>query len=381
MKFLPLIWAGLWRKPTRSVLTLLSIVIAFLLFGLLQGVDVAINKSVEGANVDRLNVMSRINFTESLPFAYLNQIETVPGVNGVAYESWFGTWYQDQKNFVFSFPIDPERYFAIYPEIHLAHDQLDAMIRTRTGAIIGARLAKKYGWKIGDHVPLHSTIWTRADGTSDWTFDIVGIYDMDDESRANTFFFNHTYFDEARSFGKGRVGWYIVRVADPTKAAAVADAIDGLFLNSSDETKTQSEKEFSASFLKQFADIDFIVDSILGAVFFALLFLTGNTMMQSLRERIPEIAVLKTLGFTDGGVLGLILSESVVLSVSAALIGLAIAAVVFPLLIKLNDSPTPMAPVVVVWGVLAAIGLAIVTGLPPAWRARRLSIVDALAGR
>src|SRR5579859_6577244 len=208
---------------------------------------------------------------------------------------------------------------------------MDTWKRTRTGAVIGAGLAQKYGWKIGDHVPLHSTIWTKPDGTSDWTFDVVGIYEApQDRAQENAFFFNHAYFDEARSFGKGKVGWYVVRIKDPTTAAATGAAIDRLFLNSQDETKTQTEKEFQQSFLKQIGDINFIVTAILGAVFFTLLFLTGNTMMQSLRERIPELAVLKTLGFTDGGVLALVFGESILLCVSAALVGLGGATLMFP---------------------------------------------------
>jgi putative ABC transport system permease protein len=258
---------------------------------------------------------------------------------------------------------------------------MDAWLHTRTGAVIGVELAKKYGWKIGDRVPLHSTIWTKPDGTSDWNFDIVGIYDdPDDKSQANAFFFNHSYFDEGRSFSKGTVGWYIERIKDPTAAAANGAAIDHLFLNSSDETKTQTEKEFNQSFLKQLGDINFIVTSILGAVFFTLLFLTGNTMMQSLRERVPELAVLKTLGFTDGGVLAVVLAECLLLCVISALIGLGIAALLFPLMkdvIGVVNLPVS----VIGLGIGVAVLLALVTGLPPAWRAMRLNIVDALAGR
>lgn len=381
MKYFPLIWAGLWRKRTRTVFTVLSIVTAFLLFGLLQGVNAAFSRGVAGANVDRLYVQSRISFTEPLPFADLPQIEAVPGVAGVAYASWFGSYYQDPKNFVFSFPGDMERYFAAYSELKLPPDQLDALIHTRTGAVIGRQLAIKYGWKIGDKVPLHSQIWVQKGGTSDWTFDIVGIYDNPgDPSRATMFLFNHSYFDEARTFGKGMIGWYIVRLADPSQAVAVAGAIDHLFANSTYETKTVTEKENAQSFLKQIGDINFIVDAIVGAVLFTLLFLTGNMMMQSVRERIPEFAVLKTLGFSDTGVLALVLAESLLLCVAAAAIGLAGATAIFPMLkdvIGVVSLPT----VVIVIGLVIAVLLALASGLPPAWRAKRLNIVDALAGR
>ena len=381
MKYFPLIWAGLWRKKARTIFTLLSIVVAFLLFGMLQGVNAAFNNTVETANVNRLTVVSKINFTESLPYSYLTQIDAVPGVSAVAWFSWFGTYYQDPKNFVFSFPGDPARLFDMYPEYKVPKEQLEAFGRTRTGAVIGVDLATKYGWKIGDQVPLHSTIWTKPDGSSDWNFEIVGIYDVpSDPSQANQFFFNHTYFDEARSFGKGKVGWYVVRVKDPAQSAVVAEAIDKLFANSPDETKTQTEKEFQQSFLKQLGDINFIVTSILGAVFFSLLFATGSTMMQSVRERIPELAVLKTLGFSNGGVLALVLSEAVLLCLIAAALGLAIAALIFPSLKSFIGVATLSASVLVT-GAVVALLLALITGLPPALRAQRLNIVDALAGR
>jgi putative ABC transport system permease protein len=380
VKFLPLVWAGLWRKRARTIFTLLSIVVAFVLFGMLQGVNAVFNNAVNAAAVDRLDVVSRVTFTEPLPYAYLSQIESIPGVAGVAYQSWFGTYYQDPKNFVFSFPLDPERFFPLFPELQLPKDQLAALVHTRTGAVVGRDLAKKYGWKIGDRVPLHSVIWTQAsNGSSDWQFDIVGIFDGP-SADASSFFFNHSYFDEARAFSKGKVGWYIVKVKDPTSAMQVAAAIDKRFANSPDETKTQTEKEFSQSFIKQQADINFIVTAILGAVFFTLLFLTGNTMMQSVRERVPELAVLKTLGFSGFAVVTLVLAEALLLCLIAALIGLGIAALIFPAMKDfIGEAHLPAN--VLILGVALAVLLALGTGLPPAWRTARLNIVDALAGR
>ncbi|MDI3259247.1 MAG: ABC transporter permease [Sinobacteraceae bacterium] len=382
MKFLPLVFAALARRKARSLFTWLAILAAFLLFGMLQGVNSAFDQAIERANVNRLIVTSNIALTEPLPYSYLSQIEAVPGVARVAHATWFGAYYQDPKNFVFAFPIDATREFEVFPERKVPPDQLQALIHTRTGAIIGAELARKYGWKIGDRVPLHSTIWTKADdGNSDWTFDIVGIYENpSDRSQENIFFFNYDYFDEARAFGKGTVGWYTVQVKDPRQSAQVAAAIDRLFANSPNETKTQTEKEFQQSFLKQIGDINFIVTRILFAVFFALLFATGSTMMQSVRERIPELAVLKTLGFTDGGVLLLVLGESALLCLAAAAAGLALAWLLFPLLkdtLGVVQMPLP----VMIEGLAVAGTLALITGLPPALRAKRLSIVEALAGR
>ena len=381
MKFLPLIWAALWRKKARTVFTLLSILVAFLLFGMLQGVNSAFNATIDRANVNRVIVANNISFTESLPFSYIAQVESVPGVSAVSQMSWFGTYYQDPKNFVFSYPVEPLRWRRVGTEYKLPDDQFDAWQRTRTGAVVGAQLARQYGWKLGDRVPLHSVIWTKAGGNSDWDFDIVGIYTSPDTpGRENQFFLRYDYFDEARSFGKGRVGWLLVQVSDPRQSAQVAAAIDKLFANSSDETETKTEKEFQQSFLKQVGDINFIVTRILFAVFFALLFATGSSLMQSIRERIPELAVLKTLGFSDASVLTLVLAESLLLCVLAALAGLGAAAVLFPFLRGAIGVVT-LPPVVLIEGVIIAILLAFATGLLPAWRARQLNIVDALAGR
>ena len=382
MKYFPLIWAGLWRKKTRTIFTLISILVAFLLFGLLQGVNAAFTRGVEGANLNRLYVQSKISFTENLPYADLPQIEAVPGVTKVAHASWFGPYYQDPKNFIFTFPVEPERYFAVYPELKLPKDQLQAFVQTRSGAVISQGAAKKYGWKIGDRVPLHSTIWTRkADGTSDWSFDIVGIYDTSESKGFNAdFLFNYSYFDEARAFNRGTIGWYIVQIDDPAHSAAIVASIDKLFANSTDETRTQNEKENAQSFLKQQGDINLIVTLIIGAVFFTLLFLTGNTMMQSVTERIPEFAVLKTLGYSGSGVTALILSESVLLCLIAALFGLAGAWLIFPLMQGVIGVAT-LPPAVLAIGIAVALLLALATGLPPAWRLQRLRLVDALAGR
>ena len=382
MKYFPLIWAGLWRKKTRTTLTFFSIIIAFLLFGLLQGVNAAFRGSVEGANVNRLYVQSKIHFTEPLPYAYLTQLEAVKGVTKVAYATWFGPYYQDPHEFLPAFPVEPERYFALYPELKLPQDQMAALIKTRTGMVVSQALADKYNWKIGDHIPLKSAIWTKkADGNSDWTFDLVGIFDASAmKGFAPAMLFNHDYFDEARGFGRGMIGWYIVQIGDPNQAAQIVDTIDKMFANSTYETKTQTEKENAQSFLKQQGDINLILTLIIGAVFFTLLFLTGNTMMQSVTERIPEFAVLKMLGYSGIGVTALILSESLLLCLIAAMLGLVVAWLMFPA-IGANIGVASMPQGVVLLGLGAAVAMALVTGAPPAWRLQRLKLVDALAGR
>jgi|HubBroStandDraft_1064217.scaffolds.fasta_scaffold00128_51 putative ABC transport system permease protein len=381
MKYLPLIWAGLWRKPLRTVFTLLSIAMAFLLFGLLQGVNAAFEQGISAEGVDRLMVESRIGFTENLPYADLAQIEAVPGVTGVAFTAFFVAEYQERKNAFVAFPVDPLRYFALSPDFSLPPDQLDALVHTRTGVVVGQAMADKFGWKLGDQIPVHSRNWTRSDGSADWNFELVGFFrDRRDSTNERAAFFNYAYFDEARSQGKGTVGWYIVRIADPRQAVGIAAAIDKLFQNSADETRTMTEKEFAQSFLKQVADINFIVVAIIGSVFFTLLFLTGNTMMQSVHERVPEFAVLKTLGFPEGKILMLIMAEALVLCLAAALAGLGLAALAFPLLQRfVGTSVLPVGTILT--GIGFAILLALAAGLPPALRARRLSVVDALAGR
>jgi putative ABC transport system permease protein len=378
MKYFPLIWAGIWRKRTRTIFTLLSIVVAFLLFGLLQGVDAWLSGAIEGSRVNRLYTVSRISFIEPLPMAYLSQIEAVPGVDKVSFFHWFGGYYQDPKQNVVSYPIDPARAFAVFPDWKVDKAAIDKMIRQRDAAIIGAQVAQRFGWKVGDRVPLKTQIWTKKDGSNNYDFEIVGIFTGPQQ---NLFLLNWDYFNEARSFGQNNIGWFALSIKDPTQAAQVSRAIDALFANSPNETKTQTEKEFATAQIKQIGDIGFMVNAIVGAVMFTLLFLTGNTMMQSVRERIPELAVLKTVGFTDGMVTALVLAESILLCVFAALIGLGLAALAFPAFGNIGIGKVSLPAVVLLSGTAAAVLLALVSGLPPAWRAKRLAVVDALAGR
>jgi len=382
MKYIPLVWASLWRKKARTLLTLLSIVVAFLLFGLLQGVNSAFSRGVDTANVDRLVVINRISLTEPLPYSYLAQIDAVPGVKNATFAVWFGGYYQEPKNFVFAFPTEIDRYLATVKELIVDPADVEAFKQSRTAAIVGRAAMQKFGWKIGDRVPLHSTIWAHKDtGSLDWAFDIVGTYSVpEDPNNEQSLMFHYDYFDEARSFGTGTVGWYIVQVDDPTRSAAVAAAIDARFANSPNETKTQTEKEFGQSFLKQFGDINYIVTMILFAVFFTLLLLTGVTMMQSVRERTAELAVLKTLGFSDTKVLILVVGESLLLCMFAALLGLGLSAAMFPQLKQFVGEASLPANVVAL-GIGAAVLLSLAIALLPGIRAQRLEIVDALAGR
>jgi putative ABC transport system permease protein len=386
VRYLPLLWAGLFRKKARTILTLLSIVVAFALFGLLQAVQVAFESGADAADAKRLLTTARYSIIEPLPMSYQRRIEQVPGVVGVAYADWFGAKYQNESNAFPVFAVDPARYLDMYPEFTIAPAHREAFVRTRTGAIAGKRLADRFGWKVGQKLPISSEIHPKTDGSMSWEFDLVGILDADDPTvRGNTdmVLINVAYFDEARQIGRGKTGWYIVRVADSAQARTISATIDGLFTNSPDETKTQPEKEFALGFAKQIGDIGALVTRILIAVFFTILILTGNTMAQSIRERIPELAILKTLGFSDGKVTALVLAEAVLLLVLGGGIGMGAAVAAMP---ALNGSTGGRFPPLFVgpetWLLAAAIAalVALGIGLPPALRANRLKIVDALSG-
>ena len=386
MKYLPLLWAGLFRRKARTVLTLLSVIVSFLLLGLLDAVTVAFESGADTADAKRLLTVARYSIIEPLPMSYLSRIEQVPGVVGVAYADWFGAKYQDVSNAFPVFAVDPRRYLAMYPEFDIAPAQLAAFAATRTGAVAGRRLVDRFGWRIGQKLPISSEIHPRADGSMNWEFDLVGILDAEDPAvRGNTdvVLINVAYFDEARQSGKGKTGWYVLRIADPQQARAISAEIDRRFANSPDETKTQPEKEFAIGFAKQIGDVGALVSRILAAVFFTILLLTGNTMAQSIRERVPELAILKTLGFTDGALTLLVLAEALLLLVGGAAIGMGAAVGVLPFV---NASTGGRFPPLFVgertWlfaGALAVL-VALAVGLPPALRARRLRIVEALAG-
>ena len=386
MKYAPLLWSELFRKKTRTVLTLLSVLVAFLLFGLLQAVQVAFESGADSADAKRLLTTARYSIIEPLPMSYLRRIESVPGVVGAAFADWFGAKYQNDSNAFPVFAVDPARYLDMYPEFTIAPAQREAFGKTRTGAVAGQRLVDRYGWKLGQKLPITSEIHEKTDGTFSWEFDLVGVLDAEDPAvRGNTdvVLINVAYFDEARLLGKGKTGWYIIRIADSGQAKAIAAEIDRLFANSPDETKTAPEKEFAIGFAKQIGDIGALVTRILIAVFFTILILTGNTMAQAIRERIPELAILKTLGFSDRAVTLLVLGEAALLLAIGGGLGMAGAIAVLPVI---NASTGGRFPPLFVesstWllGAVVAMALALTIGLPPAIRVNRLRIVDALAG-
>jgi putative ABC transport system permease protein len=381
MKFFPLVWGSLWRKRTRTIFTLLSIMIAFLLFGLLQGVNAWLNAFGAGANANRLYVVSRVSQVQPLPSAYLHRIEAVPGIRQAAYIAGISGFYQEKSNNLLALATDVQKFFAIYPDWKVAPAQLAAMVRTRAGAIVAAPLMRTFGWKIGDRLPLRTSVM-KQDGSADWDFEIVGTYDVPTApAEANRILVNYAYFDEARRLERGTAWAFVVAVDDPARSAQVCATVDALFVNSAYETVTQDEKAYVQGQLRQLGDVSLMANAIVAAVLFTLLFLTGNTMMQSVRERTPELAILKTVGFSDRSVTVLVLTESVLLCVLAASLGLAAAAAVFPVTAALGIAGAALPIRVVALGLAIAVGLALASGLPPAWRAQRLVIVDALAGR
>ena len=382
MKFLYLIWCNLKRKKLRAALTLLSILVAFVLFSLLCALKLALAGGATLADASRLVVRHRVSFIQPLPFAYQGRIARIPGVSAVSHQTWFGGIYQDPKNQFGSFPVDPELFLTMNPEVLLPESQKEAWLKTRTGAIVGKTLAARFKWKIGDRVPLKA-LWPNKSGGA-WEFEIVGIYDGAKKTTDTSgFFFRYDYFDEARLYGNGQVGWYQVRVDDPKRAAEVAAAIDAEFANSPAETKAETEGAMFHGFAQQIGDIGTIVTAILGAVFFTILLVAGNTMAQSVRERTQELGVLKAVGFTNELVLGVVLSESLVITFLGGLLGLAFGWLTvtglgeasfirqfFPIFF--------IPPRDLVVGAALAIGLGFVAGILPAVQAMRLRLADAL---
>ncbi|MET0934488.1 MAG: ABC transporter permease [Luteibacter sp.] len=388
MKYMHLIWAALFRRKSRTFLTLVSIVAAFLLFGMLDATRAAFSSGDSVIGVDRLIVTSKYSIIQSLPASLGTRIEAIPGVKLVGGSNWFGGIYQDPKNFVLSFAVS-DNYFDIYQEMVLPPEQRKAYNETRTGAIVGDALAKRFGWKVGDKIPLQSTIFPQRNGDKTWPFDIVGIYTPAKGAANGTdqqFFFHHKYFEDANAFqGIGTtVGWYLVKLTSADKADSVAKAIDALSANSDHETKTQTEQAFNASFAKQLGDIGLIVSAIMGAVFFTLILLTGNTMAQAVRERTNELAVLKTIGFSSHSVLAMVLAEGILLLVIGGVLGLALAGVVVPIVAKGSGGMLNLPPIgTATWvlGIVLMVAIGALVGALPAIRAMRLNIVDALAGR
>jgi putative ABC transport system permease protein len=388
MKYFHLVWAALFRRKTRTFLTLASIMAAFLLFGLLDGIRSSfaqLGQNADGAQ--RLQTASKLSFIETLPISLRGRIAGIDNIEAVTYANWFGGAYQDPKNQLFTFAV-ASNYLDLYPEIQVDPAQLEAWKQNRTGMLVGETMMKRFNWEVGQRIPLQSTIFPNSDGSLDWAFDIAGVLRAKDSKSAgfteSLILMHYDYFEESTPYVDGDVGWYISRVSDVRRSDAAAKAIDALSANSPHETKTMNEQAAFASQLKQMADIGLIVGSIMGAVFFTLLLLTGNTMAQAVRERTSELAVLKTIGFSSTSVLGMVLAESMLMVVIGGVLGLGLAAVIGPAATAGSGGVVNLPPVG--WqswslGLALMLGIGLLVGALPALRAMRLNIVDALAGR
>jgi len=381
VKYWHLIWSNLKRKKLRTLLTLLSIVVAFILFGFLSAIKQALAGGVTLAGQNRLVVRHKVSIIQSLPESYKARMERIPGVALATHESWFGGIYQDPKNFFPQMPVVPQEFLEMCPEFILPPEQKQAWVETRTGAIVGRKTAERFNWKIGDKVPIQSSIWSKADGSRLWEFDVVGIFDGKDKTTDTTpLFFRYDYFDESRVWNKGQVGWYLVQVKNPDQAPEVARLVDQEFENSASETKTEPEGAFLQGWAKQIGDITLITASILSAVFFTILLVSANTMSQSVRERTGELGALKAMGFTSMRVLSLVLAESCVLAALGGGLGLGLAW----LLIARGDPTGGMLPLFyfptadLLTGAGVSIALGVVAGIFPALQAMRLRVADAL---
>ena len=383
MKYWIIILAALNRKRWRTGLTISSLVIAFLLFGLLRSVAVVFTEDIELSGDDRLVVASKYSIIDSMPISYLQRIKSIENVDIVAHQDWFGGTYIDRANFFPKWPVPPKDFLDIYQEFNISSEQKEAFIATKTGMIAGKKLAERFNWKIGDRIPVIGDIYFMSNGSNLWEFDLVGIFtDIDNPGNEEQVFMNYQYFDEAReSYTKGTVGNFIVKLDSKDAGPRVAQEIDAMFANSMDETKTYTEKAYQQMFASQIGDIGLIMNSILAAVFFTILLVTGNTMSQSIRERTSELAVFKTIGFSDMTMLILVLIESMVLCLIGAILGLGITGLLMPglsELISVSLGEISLDPSVIISGIGIAIITAFISGFPPALGAMRLKVVDAL---
>jgi putative ABC transport system permease protein len=377
MKYFRLLRVSLLRKKFRTSLTIGSFAVAMFLFGLLITIRTSFNQGVEVAGADRIIVMNRITFIQPLPEAYAGRLTVIPGVKEITHATWFGGIYQDEKNFFPQFAIDPESWHVMYPEYVVPDDQWKTFLNDREGAVVGEGTAKRFGWKVGDRIPLKGAIYT-----GNWEFNIDGIYKGAQKADDTTqFWFHYDHLNESPAmFYKNTVGWYVVRLNNPDDATQVVKKIDDTFANSSYETKSATELAFAAGFAKQTGNIEFLMLSIGAIVFFTLLLVTGNTMAIAVRERTPELAILKALGYSNSFILIYVIAESVSIAVIGGIIGLGLAK-----LVTLGGSPVPsMLPLFYLpmgqagYGVIVALVIGGLAGLIPAITASRLRVVDAL---
>jgi putative ABC transport system permease protein len=382
MNYLVLILKNLFRHKLRACLMIVCILTAFAIFGVLASIERSVDAGQDIAAADRLVVVNKINFTQPLPIAYSDRVRAVEGVQQVTHLNWFGGYYQDPKNFLVALAVDPVTYMEVYGnELDISSEARQSFIRERTGALVGEAMAKKWGWKVGDHLPIANNIFAQKDGSRSWDFTVVGIFkSKKPEVNTNFMAFQYDYFDETRAFGKGQIGWIVLRTASPAVNDRVARTIDQIFANSAYETSTDTEKALNRAFVAQFGNIKLIIVLVVGAAFVTILMIVGNTLMMSVRERTREIGVLKSLGFPASRILRLVLGEAILLALIGGLSGLGWAGL---FILSVRDSvaglvPQTISPDVVFTGLALMLGFGIVTGLIPALNATRLRVGAAL---
>jgi putative ABC transport system permease protein len=379
MKFLPLIWKSIWRKKFRTLLTMGAMFIAFVLFGFLMALRMAFTLGIDVAGVDRLVLIHKISLIMPLPISYQPRLQSMDGVELVTHQSWFGGSYQGRANQFPVIAVDPVSTMKIYPEFRLPADQMKAWMDDRQGAVVGRALADRFGWKIGDRIPLRGDIWRPKQGDT-WEFNIAGIYDGDEGVDRTQFFFRYDYLDENRQFGQGAVGWYVVKIADPGRAVELSTKFDEMFANSAAETKTTTEKGFMESFAKQIGNLGLIITAVIAVALVQILLVAMIVMAQSVRERTSEIGVLKTLGFSGPAMLAIVLAESIFIAVLGGGLGLLVSWA----MVSQGDPTGGLLPIFVLptrdvlIGAGLVLALGVFAGLLPALTARRLRIVDAL---
>ena len=381
MKYLHLVWRSLMRKKARTLFTVLSVMVAFVLFAYLAAIRVAFSMGIEVAGLDRLVVRHKVSIIQMLPESYESRMERIEEVEDATFASWFGGVYQKPTNFFAQMPVKPEEFLEMFPEYVLSDEEKAAWFETRSGAVAGRQIADRFGWKIGDRIPIQATIWDKKDGGRTWEFDLVGIYEGAEKGTDDTqFFFRHDFFHESRAWGEGEVGWYWVRISNPERAAEIAQAIDEDFANSPAETKTEPEGAFVQGFAEQVGNVGMILTAILTAVFFTILLVAGNTMAQAVRERVKELGVLKAVGFTNRRVRRLVLAESCLITALGGGLGLAIGW----WLVSQGDPTGGAMPVFffpvpdLLIGIALVFVLGVVAGILPAIQAQRLQISEAL---
>ena len=384
MNDLTLIRKGLFRKKLRAVLLILSILVAFLIFGVLGAINTAFNAGVDTAAANRLVTVNKINFTQTMPLAYYGRIRQVDGVENVTHASWFGGYYQEPRNFVQSFAVDPATYIAAYPELVWEEGQADAFINTRDCLAVGADLLAMYpDWSVGRRIPLSSNIWRQPDGSSAWEVEICAVFDGDEEAVPTSYaMLSYAYFNESLAFNRDQIGWIVINTVDPSVNAQVIADIDAMFANSRAETETTTESAFNQAFLEQFGNIGMIIGLVSAAAFATILMIVGTTMFLAINERTREVAVLKTLGFSRPRIFTHVLSESILLSLIGGLIGIALASLAIAAAAAALGSFLPglqMPASTFLTAIAIMIGFGFITGVIPAINAMRVQIVDGLA--